>query len=130
MKVLYVIVFDNKGPVMQSPVPKGRTVTAKFYKNIVLKDLKSCYKRRRLSTGIMFPGLLHDNAHAHKARLVTEFFASEKVIVLPHPLFSPELAPCDVYLFPKLKFRVSEKKDASRELPFGLLFISTNECPH
>ena len=31
-KVLYVIFFDNKGPVVQIPVPKGRTVTAKFYK--------------------------------------------------------------------------------------------------
>ena len=32
-KILYFIAFDNKGPVMRIPVPKGRTVTAKFYKN-------------------------------------------------------------------------------------------------
>ena len=31
-----VIFFDNKGPVLQIPVPKGRTVTASFYKNTVL----------------------------------------------------------------------------------------------
>ena len=46
-KVLYVIFFDNKGPVMQIPVPKGRTVTAKFYKNVVLRKLKKYYKTRR-----------------------------------------------------------------------------------
>lgn len=113
-KVLYVIFFDNKGPVMQIPVPKGRTVTAKFYKNVVLKNLKSCYKRRRPSTGIKYLRLLHDNAPAHKARLVTEFLASEKVTVLPHPPYSPDLAPCDFFLFPKLKFQLSGKRYKSR----------------
>ena len=39
-KVLYVIFFDNKGSVMQITVPKGRTVTAKFYQNVVLRQLK------------------------------------------------------------------------------------------
>jgi histone-lysine N-methyltransferase SETMAR len=29
-KVLYIIFFDNKGPVVQMPVPKGRTVTGKY----------------------------------------------------------------------------------------------------
>ena len=36
-KELYVIFFDNKGPVMQLPVPKGRTVTGAFYKNVALE---------------------------------------------------------------------------------------------
>ena len=31
-KVLHVIFFDNKGSVMQLPVPKGRTLTGAFYK--------------------------------------------------------------------------------------------------
>ena len=34
-KVLYVIFFDNKRPAMQLPVPKGKTVTGAFYKNVV-----------------------------------------------------------------------------------------------
>ena len=36
-KVLYVTFFENRGPVMQIPVPKGRTVTAKFCKTLVLR---------------------------------------------------------------------------------------------
>jgi hypothetical protein len=48
---------------MQIPVPKGRTVIAKFYKNVDLKKIKP-YKRRRPSTGIKYLRLLHDdNAH-------------------------------------------------------------------
>ena len=43
-KVLYVIFFNNKGPVMQIPVPKGRTVIVKFYKNVALRKLNKYYK--------------------------------------------------------------------------------------
>ena len=72
-KVLYVIFFHNKGPVMQLPVSKDRTVTGAFYKNIVLKKLKAHFKRRRPKTRLKYLRLLHDNAPAHKARIVTEF---------------------------------------------------------
>ena len=113
-KVLYVIFFDNKGPVMQIPVPKGRTVTAKFYKNVVLRKLKKYYKTRRPKTGLKHLRLLHDNAPAHKAHLVTEFLESEKVTVLPHPPFSPDLPTCDYFLFPKLKYHLSGKRYNSR----------------
>ena len=50
-KVLYVIFLENKGPVMRIPVPKGRTVTAKVYKNVVLRKLNKYYKTRRPKTG-------------------------------------------------------------------------------
>ena len=101
-KVLYVIFFHSKGPVMKILVPKGRTVTAKFYKNVVLRKFKKYYKTRRPKTGLKHLRLLHDNAPAHKAHLVIEFLESEKVTVLPHPPFSPDLVPCDYFLFPKL----------------------------
>ena len=80
-KVLYVIFLDNKGPVMQLAVSKGRTVTGAFYKNVVLKKLKAQFKRCRPKTGLKSLLLLYDNALAHKARIVAEFLESEKVNV-------------------------------------------------
>ena len=99
---------------MVLPVPKGRTVTGAFCKNVVLKKLKAHFKRRRPKTGLKYLSLLHDNATAHKVRIVTEFLESEKVNVLPHTPFSPDLAPCDYFLFPKLKFHLSGKSYKSR----------------
>ena len=113
-KVLYVSFFDNKVPVMQLPVPKDRTVTGAFYKNVVLKKLKAHFKRRRPTTGLKYLRLQHDNAHAHKACIVTKFLESEEVNVLPHLPFSPDLAPCDYFLFPKLKFHLSGKRCKSK----------------
>jgi len=34
---------------------------------------------------------------------VREFLAQNKITTLPHPPYSPDLAPCDFFLFPKLK---------------------------
>ena len=114
-KVLYAIFFSSSGPAIQIAVPKGRTVTGRFYKNIVLKQLKKYYKQRRPVTGLKYVRLLHDNAPAHKAAIVTDFLKSEKVTVLPHPPYSPDLAPCDYFLFPRLKNHLSGKRYNSRK---------------
>ena len=37
--MLYAIFFDLKGPVLQIPVPKGSSVTGKFYRESVLTQL-------------------------------------------------------------------------------------------
>lgn len=47
--------------------------------------------------------LLHDNAPSHNAAIVKEFLAKKTVTVLHHPPYSPDLAPADYFLFPKLK---------------------------
>ena len=48
--------------------------------------------------------LNHDNAPCHTAISVMEFLAKKGVPVVPQPPYSPELGPCDFYLFPKLRF--------------------------
>jgi hypothetical protein len=44
--------------------------------------------------------LHHDNAPAHNALSVKTFLAKHKIPVLEHPPYSPDLAPCDFFLFP------------------------------
>ena len=39
--------------------------------------------------------------------LLSLFLASEKVKVLNHPPYSPDLSPCDFFLFPRLKKMLS-----------------------
>jgi hypothetical protein len=37
---------------------------------------------------------------------IREFLAKKNIPTLPHPPYSPDLAPCDFYLFPKLKSKL------------------------
>ena len=45
----------------------------------------------------------HDNAPAHAAISVRQFLAKNTMIPLPHASYSPDLAPCDFFLFPRMK---------------------------
>jgi histone-lysine N-methyltransferase SETMAR len=47
--------------------------------------------------------LLHDNAPSHTAAASVEVINSYKWQLMFHPPYSPDLAPCDFYLFPELK---------------------------
>ena len=47
--------------------------------------------------------LYHANAPAHIALGIREFLAKNNIAVLEQPPYSPDLAPCDLFLFPKLK---------------------------
>ena len=47
--------------------------------------------------------LHHDNAPAHNALGIQKFLAENNIAVLKQPTYSPDLAPCDFFLFLKLK---------------------------
>ena len=50
--------------------------------------------------------LHHDNARCHTAISVNECLAKKGISVVPQPPYSPDLSPCDFFLFPKLKFHL------------------------
>ena len=95
--------FDSKGSVLQIPVLKGSSVTGKFYREGVLTQLVDFYQKRRPRTGVHGIKLLHDNAPAHKSATVQEYLKESGLDVLDHPTYSPDLSPCDFWLFPRLK---------------------------
>ena len=43
------------------------------------------------------------NAPPHKTKKVNEFLMEKQICVLDYPLYSPDILPCDYFLFPKLK---------------------------
>jgi hypothetical protein len=42
--------------------------------------------------------------------LTQQFLAKYKMAVIPHPLYSPDLAPCDFFLFPKMKLKLKRRR--------------------
>ena len=92
-RMLYGIFFDSKGPVLQIPVPKGSSVTGKFYRESILTQLVDFYQKRRPRTGVHGIKLLHDNALAHKSATVQEYLKECGLDVVDHLSYSPDLSP-------------------------------------
>ena len=50
-KSLYTIFFSGEGVAIQVPVQKGKSITGKYYTDVVLKKLKKYYQKQHPITG-------------------------------------------------------------------------------
>ena len=113
VKTMLIVFFDAKGIVHKEFVPQGQTVNAAYYVD-VLEKLRRRVVRTRKEIAATWR-LHHDNAPSHTALLVREFLAKHKVATLSQPPYSPDMAPADYFLFPKIKFSMKGTRFASIE---------------
>ncbi|GFR59425.1 transposase [Elysia marginata] len=85
-------------------------MTSTYYVQNTLSQVKSVINEQRPKVSTLRTLLLHDNAGPHKARATTQLLRELGIQVLPHPAYSPNLAPCDFWLFPILKDRLAGRK--------------------
>lgn len=109
IKTMLIVFFDSEGIVRSEFVPRGTTVNSEFYKGL-LQRLRNDIRRKRPEKWANGFLLHHDNAPCHTSLLVREFLAKKNLPVCPHPPYSPDLAPCDFWLFPKIKTVLKGKR--------------------
>lgn len=116
IKTMLISFYDSKGIIHKEFVPNGSTVNADYYLG-VMKRLLS--RIRRVRPEYREPGswrLLHDNAPAHRASQITDFLTKNQIFLLEHSPYSPDLAPCDYFLFPILHLAMKGKRYATIEV--------------
>jgi histone-lysine N-methyltransferase SETMAR len=64
-------------------------------------------RRGMLTKGVC---LLHDNARPQVARQTVALLDQFGWDIITHPPYSPDLAPCDYHLFPKLKEHLAGRR--------------------
>jgi histone-lysine N-methyltransferase SETMAR len=89
--------------------PEGAAVNTHRYKEILRRLCNSVRRKRPELWRRKNWLLLHDNAPALRSELV------QQVTVLPHPPYSPDLATCHFFLFPRLKEKLCERRFQSAE---------------
>jgi hypothetical protein len=88
---------------------QGRTVNQRCYLEIMAR-LREAVRRRRPEFWPDAWILHHDNALAHDALAVREFSAKKSIMKMDHKPYSPDLVPCDFWLFPKLKTALKDHR--------------------
>ena len=79
-------------------VPTGQTVNKEYYVE-VLREFRKRFLGKR-------PALFKSGQwdfHQDKSILVTDYLTEMGIKTVPQPPNSPDLAPCDFWLFPKLR---------------------------
>ncbi|GFT47338.1 mariner Mos1 transposase [Trichonephila clavipes] len=100
-KAMMIVFFDIHEIVYLHWDPEGQTIY-QHYDLEVLGNLRERIRKKRPEMWKEKSWIFHqDNAPAHSALSVKRFLAKHSIPVLEHPPYSPDLAPCDIYLFRK-----------------------------
>ena len=110
-------------------VPTWQTVNKEYYVE-VLREFRKRFGRKR--PALFKSGQWHfhlDNAPVHNSILVRDYLTQIGIKTVPHPPYSPDLAPCDFWLFPKLRGCCYEKIEM-KEAVTKVIDILTQEDFH
>ena len=114
-KQMIACFFAKFGHIATMPLEDIKMVTADWYVNHCITKVFQALCTRRTQTGVHGLLLHHDNASAHSAAVTLDFLASSNVQLVTHPPYSPDLAPCDWFLFPSAKMQLKGKKFQNAE---------------
>ena len=104
-KVMIVVFWNPHGLQQISAVSQGSSLKAQEFCDTVLQQIADspASGEARLNGKHL---LVHfDNAPIHTAEIVKEKMSELSLTLLPHPAYSPDLAPSDFFLFGYLKNR-------------------------
>jgi len=106
LKTMLICFFDQVWIVHREFVPPGMTVNTDFHCDVLRRLRENVRCKRPLKWRNQNLIIHHDNVLAHRSFKVSQFLAKNNMTVISHPPNSPDLAPCDFFLFPKLKLRM------------------------
>ena len=97
----------------------------------VLREFRKRFRRK--SPALFKSGQWHshqDNAPVHNFILVADYLTKMGIKTVPQPPYSPDLAPCDFWLFPKLRGCRYETIEEMKEAVTKVIDMLTQEDFH
>ena len=111
-------------------VPTGQTVNKEYYVE-VLREFSKRFLGKRPALFKSGQWYFHqDNAPVHNSILVTDYLTKMGLKTVPQPPYSPDLAPCDFWLFPKLRGCRYETIEEMKEAVTKVIGTLTQENFH
>lgn len=111
-KVLLSIWWNVKGVVHYELLKPTQTITSDLYSQ-QLDRVDDALRRQGVDTSKT--RLLHDNARPHIAKMTQKKLEELGWSVLPHPPYSPDIAPSDYHLFRSMQHGLAEQKFSNIE---------------
>ena len=111
-KVMILVFWDKAGVVYLEFLPAGKTINAIYYCQ-VLDRVKNALWMNRPTMRNQRVYFQQDNASPHVAKITKKKLKQLGWDILPHPPYSPDLAPSDYHLFRDMTIQLKGKKFTS-----------------
>lgn len=110
-KIMLCIWWDQLGVVYYELLQPNEKITGEVYRRQLMR-LSRALKEKRPQYADRHDKviLLHDNARPHIAVPVKNYLKTLKWDVLPHPPYSPDIAPSDYYLFRSMEHSLADQQ--------------------
>ncbi|CAF3408292.1 unnamed protein product [Rotaria socialis] len=89
-----------------------QTIDHDYYINNCLQPLVNEIKKQRPSSGTHAIKIHHDNARPHVHKDVSTYLESQGIMKMLQPPNSPDLAPCDFWLFDLIKQNLTDQRSS------------------
>ena len=129
-KILMIPFFDSTGRIYMHWVPTGQTVNKEYYVE-VLREFRKRFRRKRPALFKLGQWHFHQvNAPVHNSIFVTDYLTKIGIKTVPQPSYSPDLAPCDFWSFPRLRGYRYETIEEMKEAVTKVIDTLTQEDFH
>ena len=122
--------FDSTGMIYMLWVPTGQTVHKEYYVEVLREFMKRFPDKRPALFKLGQWHFQQDNAPVHNSILVTDYLTKMGIRTVPHPPYSQKRAPCDFWLFPKLRGCHYETIEEMKEAMTKVIDTLTQEDFH
>ncbi|UYV66432.1 hypothetical protein LAZ67_4001656 [Cordylochernes scorpioides] len=115
-KLMLCIWWDQLGVIYYELLQPNETITGERYQQQLMRLSRALKIKRPLYAKrhdkVIYQ---HDNARPHVAKVVKETLEALQWDVLPHPLYSPDIAPSDYHMFRSMTHGLAEQHFTSYE---------------
>jgi hypothetical protein len=114
-KTMLTIFFTSTRLLVLETLPKGTKFNQDYFIDAIFPRLYN--EKRRISRKEGFPAFsVHmDNSMCHNGNKISEKLAKRSIEPAPHPTYSPDLSPCDFWLFGTIKHNMKDREFQSQQ---------------
>jgi hypothetical protein len=112
---MFTVVWNPLGFHVIDKLPTGAKMNSDYFTTNILGPLEQKVFPTGRNPHTKQLTIQLDNCSIHTSRTTEEYIREHNIIRLQHPLYSPDLAPSDFYLFPTIKEKLKDIQTVDEE---------------
>jgi hypothetical protein len=114
-KFLLTVLWSTRGPLVVKWMERGQCFNSAYFCGVVINELVKKLKTMRYFPRKNWYHLHLDNARPHVSQMASRYITDNGFVKMPHPPYSPDIAPSDFYLFGNIKTKLAKCHGTTRE---------------
>ena len=109
-KIMVTMFFNGNSLLCLDLLPKKNKFNQQYFIDYIIPEIQLNTDEIEDEPNLKNMKIHMDNCKIHKGKLITQKLNDLKVKSIPHPPYSPDISPCDFWLFGRVKKYLEDKE--------------------